>query len=100
MLNTGHYERLRKGYHVIRKDWNARKRRGGVSIALRKEIVYSRITVRRHPLNWSDRLELLALKLKKSNSKKTLVSGTAELAGGGGGREGHGPPTFRRRRSF
>ena len=35
--------------------------------------VYSRITVRRHPLNWSDRLELLALELKKSNSKKTLV---------------------------
>ena len=64
---------LRKGYHVIRKDRNASKRRGGVLIALRKEIIHSRITVRRRPLNWSNRLELLALELKKSNSKKTLV---------------------------
>ena len=35
-----------------------------VSIALRKEIIYSKITVRRHPLNWSNRLEILALELK------------------------------------
>ena len=46
---------LRKGYHVIRKDRNASKRRGGVLIALRKESIYSRITVR-HPLNWKSQI--------------------------------------------
>ena len=60
-------EILPKGYHVIRKDRDANKRGGGVLIALREEIAYNRITAGRNSLNWSDRLEILALELKQSN---------------------------------
>ena len=67
-LNTGHYERrviLRKGYRVIRKDRNANVEVESQLRYVKK--LFTRITVRRHPLNWSDRLEILALELKKSN---------------------------------
>ena len=56
-----------------RKDRNADKRGGGVLIALRERIAFNKITSRSKSLNWSDRLEILALELTQSNSKKTLV---------------------------
>ena len=71
--NITNNEILPKGYHVIRKDRNADKRGGGVLIALRERIAFNKITSRSKSLNWSDRLEILALELTQSNSKKTLV---------------------------
>jgi hypothetical protein len=64
---------LRKGYNIVRKDRSANQRGGGVFIALRVDVPYTRITAGRNGPNWSDRLEIVAIELDMSTSKKCLA---------------------------
>ena len=71
--NIGNNKILPKGYNIVRKDREANQRGGGVFLALRDDISYSRLTAGKGGLNWSDRLEIIAIELKLSTSKKCLA---------------------------
>ena len=67
--NISNSEILPSGYSIIRKDRPIDKRGGGVLIALRNEIQFTRITSG----IWYDRLEIIAIELVSTNTKKCLA---------------------------
>ena len=71
--NFSDKEILPKGYNIVRKDRSANQRGGGVFIALRVDVPYTRITAGRNGPNWSDRLEIVAIELDMSTCKKCLA---------------------------
>ena len=71
--NFSDEEILPKGYNIVRKYRSANQRGGGVFIALRVDVPYTRITAGRNGPNSSDRLEIVAIELDMSTCKKCLA---------------------------
>jgi hypothetical protein len=71
--NFSDKEILPKGYNIVRKDRSANQRGGGVFIALRVDVPFTRITAGRNGPNWSDRLEIVAIELDMSTCEKCLA---------------------------
>ncbi len=71
--NIKNNEILPKGYNIVRKDRAANQRGGGVFLAIRDDISYSRLTAGKSGPNWSDRLEIIAIEFELSTSKKCLA---------------------------